>query len=155
MAESNNSKALLRVISHLCALAVAAYFIYAAWGKIGPANARQFSIQIANYNILAKEYTNIPAVILPWVEMFGAIALIFTCSRKAGSIIVGGLLIFFIGAVFDAAIIHDLEISCGCTGKGSSHAGWNTIQFDLLLFVGVVLSNLLYRRDVAPAVAEG
>lgn len=148
---NNDGNTLLRVVSHLCAIAVAIYFIYAAWGKIGPANTRNFAMQISNYKILAAEYVNIPAVILPFVEVFGAIALILPFTRKAGSIIVGGLLLFFIWAVFDAAIVHDLEITCGCTGKGSSQAGWNTIGFDALLFAGVVLSNLLYRPATARA----
>jgi putative oxidoreductase len=147
----SGNNTLLRVISHVFALAVAVFFLYAAWNKIGPDNARQFAIEIGNYKILASQYTNIPAIILPWVEVFAAIALIFPATRKAGSILIGGMLLFFIGAVFYSAIILGLKISCGCTGAGSGAAGWLTIGRNLLLLTGVVLSNVLCRPKSASA----
>lgn len=145
MNAASENKPLFQIVSHLCALVVAVYFLYAAWGKLGPAEVRQFSVEISNYKILPAAYTNIPAVILPFVEIFGALALIHPATRKAGSILIGGMLLFFIGAVFYAAIIKGLKISCGCTGAGSGTAGWLTIGRNLLLVAGVVLSNKLYR----------
>lgn len=154
MSSTSNNNTLLRVISHVCAMAVAVYFLYAAWGKIGPAEVRQFAIEIGNYKILPSQYTNIPAIILPWIEILGAIALIVPATRKAGSILIGGMLVFFIGAVFYSAIILGLKISCGCTGAGGAVAGWGVIGRNALLLTGVVLSNYLCRPKSASAVAD-
>lgn len=146
MTEATGSRsAVWRSISHLCALVVAGFFIYAAWGKLGPVQARQFAIEIGNYKILDPAYTNIPAVILPWIELYAAVALLFPATRKAGAIVVGGLLLFFIGAVYYAAIVLDLKISCGCTGEGSSTAGWTTIGRNVLLLIATILSVALCR----------
>ncbi|MCB9853476.1 MAG: hypothetical protein H6819_10305 [Phycisphaerales bacterium] len=155
MTATSDNNTLYRIVSHLCALAVAVFFLYAAWGKLGPAESRQFAVEIGNYKILPAAYTNIPAVILPFIEVFGALALIFPATRKAGSLLIGGMLLFFIGAVFYSAIILDLKISCGCTGSGSGAAGWSVIGRNALLFAGVILSNLLYRPAAARAEAAG
>lgn len=155
MTATSDNNTLYRIVSHLCALAVAVFFLYAAWGKLGPAEARQFAVEIGNYKILPAAYANIPAVIMPFIEIFGALALIFPATRKAGSIVIGGMLLFFIGAVFYSAIILGLKISCGCTGDGSTAAGWGVIGRNILLFGGVILSNLLYRPASARAMAAG
>lgn len=152
---TNDSTALWRIASHLCALAVAVFFIYAAWGKIGPAETRQFAVEIGNYKILDPAFVNIPAIIMPWIEIFAAIALIVPATRKSGAILIGGMLLFFIGAVFYSAIILDLKISCGCTGAGSGKAGWSVIGRNALLLTATVLSVALLRPKLAVAARRG
>ena len=141
----SNAYSLRNIISHLCALGVAGFFLYAAYGKIGPINARQFAVQISNYKILDEAFVNIPAIILPFVEVFAAIALLFPKSRIAGAVIIGGLLLFFIVAVYYAAIHLGLSIDCGCTGKGGSKAGWNVIGRNVGLLISTGASVWLYR----------
>ncbi|MCA9256317.1 MAG: hypothetical protein KDA33_11805 [Phycisphaerales bacterium] len=155
MDATSNNRTLLQTISHVCALAVGGYFLYAAWGKIGPDEARQFAIEIGNYKILPVAYTNIPAVIMPFIEVFGALALIYPPTRKAGSIIIGGLLLFFICAVAYSALYLGLKISCGCTGADSGAAGWSTIGRNVVLFAAMFISNALYRPASARAVGAG
>lgn len=133
------------VLSHLFALGVAGFFIYAAYGKIGPVNARQFAVQIGNYKIMDAAYANIPAIILPFIEVYAAIALLFPKTRKAGAILMAGMLLFFICAVYYAAIHLGLSIECGCTGKGGSKAGWNVIGRNAGLLIATGLSVWLYR----------
>jgi len=143
------------VLSHLFALGVAGFFIYAAYGKIGPVNARQFAVQISNYKIMDAAYSNIPAIILPFIEVYAAIALLFPKTRKAGAILIAGMLLFFICAVYYAAIHLGLSISCGCTGKDSGSAGWTTIARNVSLLVATCLSVWLYRcAPCAPKTAK-
>lgn len=143
--EKRKSK-IANIVAHLCALGVAGFFLYAASSKIGPINARQFAVQISNYKILDEAYVNIPAIVLPWIEVFAAIALIIPMTRKAGAILIGGMLLFFIGAIYYAAIHLGLSISCGCTGKGSGSAGWLSIAENVGMLVATILSVILYRR---------
>ncbi len=133
-----------QILAHLCALAVAGYFLFAAYGKIGHGDARQFAIEISNYRILPSAYVNLPAVFMPWWEVAAAIALIVPATRRAGAIIIGAMLVAFIAAVAYSAFWLELKISCGCTGAGSSEAGWLTIGRNVLLLVGAIASVYLY-----------
>ncbi len=133
------------VVGHLCALVVGGFFIYAAWGKLG--DVYQFSVEISNYKMpwMNERYVNIPAIILPWLEIAAALALILPRTRKGAALVIGGMLLFFMYAVYDAAIVRRLDISCGCTGKNSGPAGWLTIGRNVLLLAGTALSVYLPR----------
>jgi uncharacterized membrane protein YphA (DoxX/SURF4 family) len=129
-----------QIVAHLCALAVAGYFLYAAAGKIGHDDTRQFAIEIGNYKILPQAYVNLPAVFMPWWEVAAAISLIIPATRRAGAIVIGAMLLLFIAAVSYSAFYLGLKISCGCTGDGSSQAGWLTIGRNVVLLVGTFSS---------------
>jgi len=143
----NGAYSVRNILSYVFALGVAGFFIYAAYGKIGPVNARQFAVQIGNYKILDAAYSNVPAIILPFVEVYAAIALLFPKTRKAGAILIAGMLLFFICAVFYSAIHLGLSIDCGCTGKGGSKAGWGVIARNTGLLIATGLSVWLYRCE--------
>lgn len=146
----------LRVVSHLCALGVAGFFLYAAATKVYY-DQRQFAIEISNYRILPTEFVNLPAIILPWIEMGAALALLAPFSRRAGAILIGGMLLAFIAAISYSALYLGLKIECGCTGKGGGEAGWLTIGRNTLLLAGTVLSVYLFskgsRRMLVPGIA--
>jgi len=129
-----------QIVAHLCALAVAGYFLYAAVGKIGHDHTRQFAIEIGNYKILPQAYVNLPAVFMPWWEVAAALALIIPATRRSGAIVIGAMLLMFIAAVSYSAFYLGLKISCGCTGDGSSEAGWLTIGRNVLLLAGTFAS---------------
>ena len=126
-----NGNLLRTVLAYLCALSVGGYFIYAAYEKI--INPRQFAVDIGNYKMVPEMCWNLMALFMPWWEVGGAIALIVPRTRRAGAIIVSGLLLIFIIAVAYAALYKGLDIACGCTGKNSSKAGWYTIGRNVLL----------------------
>ncbi|MBX3394748.1 MAG: hypothetical protein KF841_05230 [Phycisphaerae bacterium] len=123
-----------------CALIVGGYFLYAAYFKI--TDVRQFAVEIKNYKLawLEERFIHIPAILIPWIEAAAAIALIVPLTRRGGAIVIGGLLIFFVYAVYDAAIVRNLKISCGCTGKDSGQAGWLTIGRNFLLLAATLAS---------------
>jgi putative oxidoreductase len=123
------------ILAHLCALGVAGYFLYAAYGKI--VNPRQFAIDIGNYRIVPETYRNLMALFMPWWEVGGALALIIPRTRRSGAIIVGGLLMVFIIAISYAAFYLGLNIDCGCTGKGGSKVGGLKILENTCMLIGI------------------
>jgi uncharacterized membrane protein YphA (DoxX/SURF4 family) len=130
------------IVAHLCALLVAGVFLYAAVEKI--IQPRQFVIDIKNFQIVPEPLLNLMALILPWWEVGGAVALIVPRTRRAGAIIVSGLLLMFIAAVSYAAFYKGLNIHCGCFGKDNpAQAGWRTIGLDVALLLGTFLSVFL------------
>ena len=132
------------VVAMLCALGVGGYFIFAALPKIW--EPRQFAVDIKNYQMLPQAYLNLVALYLPWLEVFAAIAIIVPKTRRPGSVIIAGLLLFFIGAVSYAAFYKGLDITCGCTGKNSAKAGWPTILRNTFLLILTFLSVWLPRK---------
>lgn len=135
------------LLSHLCALAVAGFFLYFAVGKIK--DPRQFAVDIGNYQIFSKYWSAAFAIVLPWWEIGAALALLLPRTRGAGAILIGGMLIMFIVAVC-IALSKGLDISCGCAGHGSGKAGWQTIGRNVLLLAGTFLSVYFLPRRTAP-----
>lgn len=125
-----------RLIAHLCALAVAGVFLYAAQSKI--IEPRQFIIDIKNYRMVPEPALHFVALFLPWWEVGAALALIFPRTRRAGAILISGMLLMFIVAVSYAALYKGYNISCGCFGKGSAAAGWKTIALDTALLIATL-----------------
>lgn len=127
-----------RILSHICALGVAGVFLYAAQSKI--IEPRQFVIDIKNYRMVPEPYLHLVAILLPWWEVGAALALIFPRTRRAGAVLISGMLLMFIAAVSYAAIYKGYNISCGCFGKGSASAGWKTIALDTALLIATLVS---------------
>jgi uncharacterized membrane protein YphA (DoxX/SURF4 family) len=147
---STSGNSTKRWIAHLCALGVAGFFLYAAATKVYY-DQRQFAIEIGNYRILPRTYVNIPAILMPWIEIGAAIALLLPATRRSGAILIIGMLLIFIAAVSYSALYLGLTIECGCTGKGGGPAGWKTIGRNTLLIAGVLLSVFLLPRRKALA----
>jgi len=140
---SRNPHALRQVVAHLCAIAVAGVFFYAAYEKIKWPG--QFAIAIKNYHMVPDLYLNLMALVMPWWEVAAAIALIFPRTRRAGAILILGMLTMFIVAVSYAAFYKGYNINCGCFGKDSATAGWRTIGLDVLLSACTLASVYLCR----------
>jgi hypothetical protein len=128
----------LQVLAHLCALGVAGVFLYAAQSKV--IDPRQFIIDIKNYRMVPEAWLHLMVILLPWWEVGGALALIFPRTRRAGAILISGMLLLFIVAVSYAALYKGYNISCGCFGKGSAAAGWKTIGLDTGLLIATLVS---------------
>jgi hypothetical protein len=127
------------IVSNVCALGVAGVFLYAAGLKI--LDPRQFVMDIKNYRIMPEWSLNLMALLLPWWEAGAALALILPRTRRAGAMLIAGMLVMFIAAVSYAALYKGYHISCGCFGKkGSTMAGLKTIALDVGLLLGTWLS---------------
>jgi uncharacterized membrane protein YphA (DoxX/SURF4 family) len=86
-------------------------FISASIGKI--LNPEDFSGAIQNYRILPEILTNIPAIILPWVELYCGVFILLGIFPRASSASLVFLTFIFIIAI-SSAMIRGLDISCGC-----------------------------------------
>lgn len=155
---SKSANSLRQLVAHLCALAVAGVFFYAAYEKIKWPG--QFVIAIKNYRMVPELYLNLMALLLPWWEVAAGIALIFPRTRRAGAILILGMLVMFMVAVSYAAFYKGYNIDCGCFGKDSATAGWRTIGLDVLLSLCTLASVYLYTwkrpaRDGFEAVENG
>jgi putative oxidoreductase len=137
------------VLSHLAALGVAAYFLYAAHEKI--LDPRQFAVAIKNYKMVPEMFVNLMALFMPWWEVGGAVALVIPRTRRAGAIIISALLLVFIIAISYAALYKGLDIECGCLGKNSSKAGWSNIILDVGLLIAAAGAVYLPARGRSPA----
>lgn len=110
-------------------------FIFFAAGKIS--EPLKFADQIGNYGILPESWLNIPAIILPWIELFAGFYLLLGVKVRTGALLSGLLLIVFTVAVA-VAFSQGLDISCGCSGNGGQKVGWGKIIENLLLTLACV-----------------
>lgn len=129
------------VVRGLALVAVAGVFLYAAQSKI--IEPRQFVVSIKNYRILPESLLHLAALTLPWVELGAAIALLLPRTRRAGGILILGMLTMFVCAVSYSALYQGYNIDCGCFGKDSAQAGLKTIALDLGLIAATLIGILL------------
>jgi uncharacterized membrane protein YphA (DoxX/SURF4 family) len=61
---------------------------------------------------------------LPWIEVLAGLALVLNFAPRAGSVILGVMLVVFIGAIL-SAMARNLDIACGCFGTSdATRTGW-------------------------------
>lgn len=101
-------------------LIVGGLFIFASVHKI--LDPAVFSVAIRNYLILPAAWSNIAAVVLPWIELGTGIFLILGVETRAASLLTTGMLAVFLGALIYAYAIG-LDIDCGCFSSASSSKG--------------------------------
>ena len=118
----------------LARILIGTIFIAAAVDKI--ANPDAFAKSINNFHLLPYEALNIPALILPWVELLTGAMLLFKIKEKASAFLISGMLVVFIIAIL-TAIARGYNIDCGCFGESSPAAaaevtkvGWAKVLED-------------------------
>jgi uncharacterized membrane protein YphA (DoxX/SURF4 family) len=95
-----------------------------------------FALTIQNYQIIPEISTNLIAVLLPWLEIFGGILLLSGLFGRGSALLLAALTIVFIIAL-TSAYLRGLNIECGCYGQGTK------ITLDkILLDVGLLLACL-------------
>ena len=123
-----------------CRLALGAVFVYASWDKIQHPAA--FAKQVYNYQILPVMASNLFAIALPWMELFAGVALIIGVFKGESSLLLGFLLVLFIGAI-SVNLYRGVNLDCGCfsTSEGEGRSiGMHTVAQDVgLLVAGFVL----------------
>ncbi|MBU0509039.1 hypothetical protein KKG82_06290 [Patescibacteria group bacterium] len=106
------------LLEWLFRIALAAVFLMAAVPKLlDPAT---FAKDIVNYRVtlplIGQGYVFLAAMFMPAFELVGALALLAPRWKRAGSMIIGGLLIVFT-ILIAQAVIRGLNIDCGCFGR--------------------------------------
>lgn len=117
------------VVALVLRVALAGVFGYAASIKLGlgPWSAdggpQAFLFNIKGFEInqaypgLLPDHLLVPlAFIIPWLELLCAIFLLLGMWTRASALVLAGLLITFIGAIY-SVLSRGMEIECGCFGK--------------------------------------
>lgn len=115
----------------ICRLALGVLFFYAGVGKI--ISPREFAVAIYNYQLLPDGVINLLAVVLPWLEVFLATALIAGIYVRGASLLSASLFLVFATAL-SINLLRGLDISCGCFGGASGSINWLYLVRDMSLF---------------------
>lgn len=114
------SRRLGLILEWLCRIALAAVFLLAAVPKL--LDPVTFAKDMVNYRVsfplIGQGYVFLVASFMPAFEMVGAFALLIPRYKRAGSLIVGSLLLLFI-VLIAQAVIRGLNIDCGCFGRSA------------------------------------
>ncbi len=133
-------------LQFLARLVLGGLFIYASLDKI--AQPLQFAKVVESYKILPLSLVTLPALILPWVELFAGISLVSGIAVRSAAMVLSALLVFFIFALGINALRGITTISCGCFSNsiGDSENIYVLIVRDLLILVpGLVI--VLFSRE--------
>ncbi len=120
-----------------CRLVLGGLFLFAAYGKI--LNPAEFASAIRKFHVLPYDWSNLPAIVLPWIEGLAALLLITGPWRRGAVVWLGGLLVGFLG-MFAWVLFLGLDVDCGCFGKLDVYmsmlagdVGWKSILRNLVL----------------------
>jgi len=126
-----------------CRLVLAAMFLYAAHDKVlAPA---AFSKIVYQWQVGGAVFSNLVAVILPWVELLaGLLLLLGIWTREAALVVASLLLSFNLAAASVLARGIDVE-NCGCTSVTATAepspfrgVGWFLLTRNTLLLVAAL-----------------
>jgi putative oxidoreductase len=92
-------------------------FLTSGLAKI--ADVGSFARQIHYFRMLPLPLENLTAIVLPWVELVMALAILLRIRPRAGSVVGVGLMMVFVVAV-GAALARGLDIECGCFGTADA-----------------------------------
>ena len=121
-------------------IVVGILFGWAALAKLADLSA--FALQVHNFRLLPLAGENLVAMLLPWVELVAALALVLGIRPRAGAWVAGVLLLVFTLGVA-SAMARGLDFECGCFGKASAtRVGWGKLAQNvgmlLLAWVGTL-----------------
>ncbi len=123
--------------------ALAAIFLAAAIPKV--LDPSGFAADISHYALLPDVLVNPLAVVLPWIEAVGALALLSGFAAEGAILLINALLVVFLGAM-GQAFVRGLDINCGCFGHSAAR---ETVGFAILrdvAFFAVAATVLWLRR---------
>ncbi|MCG3205868.1 MAG: hypothetical protein KCHDKBKB_02591 [Elusimicrobia bacterium] len=117
-------------------VALGLVFVGASLYKISSPGS--FAHQIYNFKMLPVWAINPVAIVLPWLQLFCGLALVFNRWTRGASLLIVLMLLTFQVALA-SALMRGLNISCGCFKSGGDAATWWTFGRDsLLLLAGVI-----------------
>ncbi len=112
-----------------------ATFLFACYHKIiAPAH---FAKIVYGYYLFPDFTINLIAIILPFLELFSALALILGVYPRSAALIINGMLFAFIIAL-SINLIRGVEFDCGCFSVGESGYSYSIGELlarDIFLFV--------------------
>ena len=141
-----NYKATISIIFRLI---IGSVFIYAAIDKI--LDPYTFAADIRNYQILPDMFSNMLALILPWIELYCGLFLILGFYIRTSALLIAAMLVVFIFAI-SLAMIRGLNIDCGCYHSmgGSTKIGFKKLVEDFIYFI--LAGYLFLTLNVGPTI---
>ena len=132
-------------LDRLSRWALAGIFLAAAVPKIlDPAG---FARDISNYAMVPDMLVNPMAIVLPWIEAVGALALLSGFAVEGGLLLINLLVLVFMAGLAQAWV-RDLDIDCGCFGHsgGKGHIGLAFLRDIGFLVLGLLAVWLRRKR---------
>ncbi len=106
--------------------------VFASGDKLG--NASTFAQMVTNYQILSPDLVPLAGVIIPWLEFFTGICLIFG-FRFQGAALVFCLLMGLYALAISFDLLRGVDINCGCgLSDPTEKATWWSVIRDLEFF---------------------
>ncbi|MGH9728678.1 MAG: MauE/DoxX family redox-associated membrane protein [Candidatus Acidiferrales bacterium] len=147
-----------RVLLLLGRLALAVIFLLAAYGKLQPQNAAQwtlgslkitpsslglsmsfFAMQLDSYQMLPA-WAVIPiAHTLPWIELALGILLLTGIGLRYVAVVATLFLALFWAVIIRSYAMH-LAINCGCFGPNEKLTGWRVVEDGGFFALGVAVT---------------
>jgi uncharacterized membrane protein YphA (DoxX/SURF4 family) len=125
-----------RIISLILRVGLGAVFIMASVPKIlDPAG---FSRNVFHYQILPGNLVNAVAILLPWIELFVGLFLVFGIWLRGSAFIAIASLVVFLAAM-GSALARGLNIDCGCFKTSGSPLGPERLIGDAVLLLAAIL----------------
>jgi len=112
---------IIPITSLVCRLALGFLFFYAGVGKI--ISPQEFAVAIYNYQLLPDGAINLLAVVLPWLEVLLAAALVSGFYVRGASLLSAVLFFVFVAAL-SINLARGLDISCGCFSTAGESINW-------------------------------
>jgi uncharacterized membrane protein YphA (DoxX/SURF4 family) len=137
-----------RLLAWICRIALAALFLWAAYGKLRDPYA--FAASIYAYRIVPAGAATVGGVVMPAIEIVAALALLTGLLWRGAAGVFAAMLVVFVAALFQA-ILRGIDIRCGCFGEGSSPVSFWLIarNYGLLLLALYPLARDFWRERVA------
>jgi len=124
-----------RAVLYVFRIVLGGLFVYA--GAIKALDILDFAQNIRNYRLVGQELSFVAAIVLPWLEILAGLALAAGIWTRASSLIISGLLAFFIVLTL-VTIVRGIDVDCGCFGSLSRKSGFGVILEDaLMLFMAL------------------
>lgn len=140
-------------------LALAVIFLAAAYGKLSPLTAKQwtmsslkvtpaslelsmtfFAMQLSSYQMLLPAWAINPiAHTLPWVELALGILLLTGIGLRYVGIVATVLLAAFWAVIIRSYALH-LGINCGCFGPNEKLTGWRVLEDGCFFALGLAVT---------------
>lgn len=113
-------------------------FVYAGWMKLRDPGL--FLIDIRSFDVLPDPYAAWLALVLPWLEAAGGLAVITGFLRRGALLVLNVCLVAFFAAI-GWAWYRGLDIKCGCFGAADSTSNYAELftRDGVLLGIGLVL----------------
>ncbi|MFT5423670.1 MAG: putative oxidoreductase [Phycisphaerales bacterium] len=147
------------VVTLVLRILLGAMFVYAAIKKLGDPQAFAFAIKGFQVPYLSEPagepLTVLLAFVMPWTELLAGLGLILGFWTRASSLVIGALLVGFIGGLLGVIFRPELSASCSCFGDidfiCGSTVGWCHVIRNVVLIsltaVTFVLGGGLFSID--------